>query len=1456
MDFDLSTAVEVEDDQSGDFDLGTATPLYDNDQNLENVYREDVNEVISAPQNLNAEEVMYLDDVRNRGKDKSNYLGFAQVPVDYASSFAKGAANTAITIPFTMEGSTRMQVGEARAEILSRPFKFSDLGYVFDPIKSPSDVAKSNATIARIFMSREDELAEVMEAKKLAVSGRKVIDKNRKWIEDNGFQRPEGGKGVAFDLGGAGTTIGFSVGLSLLTKNPAAAAGLFGAIQKSDTYVEARDAGFSIDDADTLSSVMGMAEGGLEFIGMSYFLKAGAASGAVKRLGFRALEEAMQEGSQQTAEEILAQTSGMREVDLEGGIGRVAYSMMIGGIAGGSVSAMVEIGTRSAQEEDIDISQETIQKIAESVAKSPQDIVDAFAEIIDQEASPLTMDEQSSGQVAGIIQQFFNGEDVDISTLSEKDRAIATDILNNVEQSLEEIKAQTGDNILPVPRKSYRTLAEFIKVNGGLKVDTGEARRFTRKESPQLKGVANRNGTLSLDDAREMAAEAGYISDEADINDFLYALENEAIGIPSIARTDMEAYQAREDIIEYNDRVAYENELILESVKQVKSFKAAFKKGVRAAKKDTKAAQEAVISALDASPLSDNDKAKFIKAIKNIQTPGQLRKAAPEIQRRVEELLNREALRTQKATLTKLLSKKSIGTQTVSGKKKGKFDVETQERLDELSKLWSMTNEQALQRVDDSIWEGLDPLQSKIVGIKAFPKEATATDVAMVIAEVKAIKELGLAKAQALFDMNASIAKQARDEISGFINRKGDILENPPKQTLRRSAAKSVRGIFSRLSESWDDIIDRVAPQSTADKYLDVTMEVQRMKGIRRAQGDKLIKSIMDVYGFKTPQQALEFMDDSNVVVNIGKYVDMKGRTRTLKYSKSEARKLWMEAQDKKLLEQTIQSENGNAYTDEMLSDIFGILNEQDFAFARAQLDIYEDFYDQINEVYKRVYGVNLPKADFYSPIRRKVDGQEANQDAFLRDVQFRRAIATATGLKLRDKNASSALAKQSDIAVFNSHIAEMSHFISFREKTQLLDKIFMDGNLREEIEVAYGRDFMKQIDQEREAIAGIGNSNADVLSRTINTLNRNFATSVLGLKAKIGMSQLSSYFAYAENIPTSAFIGGTRDFFVNYKEAIKVLSTSELVRERGGSPEADIAKYGGLIESDSRLLKKIDRKRENLVDYSLIFTRLGDRAAIYVGGWPVYKYHIDNGATHEQAILEFEKQTARTQQSSDVDKMSILQKDSPIVRSLTMFMSAPMAQYRGEVRAFRKFFFKKEITKADFAKRLAIYHVLIPQFYQALANGILFGEWDNEDQFRALILGSLNGIPIIGDMVNKAFRSVQGKRNSEVGLFKWTNEVVDSLENVFDTAQSAIDGDFEAMLEILLDMGKTAVSTGAGLPVPQVEQAIEGTGDFLDQNYKTGVLKWLGFPDSVAEGDNDSGGSQRQSGQFKRMAF
>ena len=136
-----------------------------------------------------------------------------------------------------------------------------------------------------------------------------------------------------------------AVGLSIVTKSPTAASTVFGLYQKGNIYQEAREKGLTPKKAGELSTVAGVIEGGLEYVGLDFMLS--KFGGSIKSTLIRAGSEGVQEWLQQFGENIVTQAGGVREFtgmdSLLEGTGR---SALIGVMLGLPVGVSISIAER------------------------------------------------------------------------------------------------------------------------------------------------------------------------------------------------------------------------------------------------------------------------------------------------------------------------------------------------------------------------------------------------------------------------------------------------------------------------------------------------------------------------------------------------------------------------------------------------------------------------------------------------------------------------------------------------------------------------------------------------------------------------------------------------------------------------------------------------------------------------------------------------------------------------------------------------------------------------------------------------------------------------------------------------------------------------------------------------------------------------------------------------------
>ena len=128
---------------------------------------------------------------------------------------------------------------------------------------------------------------------------------------------------------------------------------------------------------------------------------------------------------------------------------------------------------------------------------------------------------------------------------------------------------------------------------------------------------------------------------------------------------------------------------------------------------------------------------------------------------------------------------------------------------------------------------------------------------------------------------------------------------------------------------------------------------------------------------------------------------------------------------------------------------------------------------------------------------------------------------------------------------------------------------------------------------------------------------------------------------AYADRVPIKNFVGGMADWAnpAGWKEITKTLNDSPYIQERykkGWDRDVALA-----MQKDAQSI--LAGKGANFKNAMMFLTKYGDKAAIMVGGWPVYKFNknkaLEAGATpenaHQAGLREFEFATRQSPNSN-----------------------------------------------------------------------------------------------------------------------------------------------------------------------------------------------------------------------------
>lgn len=288
------------------------------------------------------------------------------------------------------------------------------------------------------------------------------------------------------------------------------------------------------------------------------------------------------------------------------------------------------------------------------------------------------------------------------------------------------------------------------------------------------------------------------------------------------------------------------------------------------------------------------------------------------------------------------------------------------------------------------------------------------------------------------------------------------------------------------------------------------------------------------------------------------------------------------------------------------------------------------------------------------------------------------------------------------------------------------------------------------------------------------------------------------------------------------------------MMQGRGDTFEREIKTQVDAINSVKDFLGVDERYK--FTHFMLGGMRMGDRGAIYLGGYAMYRYDTEvKKMSHEQALEHFESFTNSTQQSPDPFELSMtLASQNPVVHLMTVFTQFPTQLFNAEMRAIANW---RTVPKTETARKLFVYHILLPQLWTLTLNRF---KWDNVDNLAALILGPFDALYIVGDVMQNAIRFLAAKALREKAPnMKIGGDIVESVAKSMFDLMEAVPKVFKqggpslkTSLEIINDLAiATAPVTGAaGGLLRYGTGVVEGARRAAREDYLNAFWKWMGY--------------------------
>lgn len=1278
-----------------------------------------------------------------------------------------------------------------------------------DLIMGGKEKAKEQAQIRRF--KADPELAEIGEITAISgdlanTLGRKVrnlgmvwynaaqerYERNFKFVQEGETEHP-----VATMLADAGTSLLASVGLFAIS-GPGAAGIAFGILSGGESYLTSQQQGQYRGLSAALGIVDGTVEGALEYIGLDAFMRFGGGRLAVTAK--RAITEALQEGLQTGKQGVLQTVFGAREYTEDTLVEILTESLVaagIGGITGGAVGANVAISTH--------------RNVRNMLMKE-------FG--FDKKESTAVADEWISRVMDEATNISFEMGGFEASDYQYADREV-----NKMHRQLEKKQSRQKETPqdTPIPEGTV-TEAPDIAREGRLMELQQRLKANQKQETIQRRLIEERKKNEKPTKQEEQRLEK-ILKEQADIE-----VEQDIIRLRKTGNIT--------GTIDIKSK-KYERIRLKYAQKQAQRFREGFLKGRKIAKSDIKSFQAYLTEMIDkATYLTDKQKVRYLKTVKSIQTETQFNKRLAFLETKLQEMQTENIKQTYIQAVDRLLKKV---------KKTDKLDAETKAIIDKAVKL---------RRDDFASVTDFNLAETPDVETLILHNIAALNGLFVSAAQAKAAYEnladlfsLGrqhfenMRKARKQFYDNligqvlSELSGRPADEIDLEIQTGHEIkIKNSPIKVLSNMMLmwRNYPGLLTDLASD----IETEPGESSVELIGDVWAATRTQEYVKQVSVAKLLDAYKTAFGLQTDAQVWQrIQEEENDTVTI----PLKERTAVI--DRMQARAKWMEWQQE---EGRSKLENGNGFTEETIEVIEDFLTPGDIAFIQAQRELYDDLYGKVNPIFTSFKGLNLPYRDHYSHFTADISQiQEGVESASVIDYMLGEAgrgpaVDSKSALK-KLSGAKYGLAYKRDVFTMQKYISDMSHFIGFAKTVTMLEKVFKNPRVRKLIETQKGPEFYQQLREYIDIFAsGRIDSNASAGWNWLKRMRLNFVKGVLAVKPTIGVKQLLSTVLYNEEMPTGKFIEGILDL----PRAIKAgdldpLINNSYMQSRGYRLERDLIQLQTEIEQ-ARSVLATNPTWERV---SFFMMRLGDRAGILAGGWSYYKYLTQDQNMDPAAALDKVLRLANsTQQSPDIAQMPAALRDkNPLVRILGTFKLTPSQYYNRYMDALAS---AGKISKKDLAKKIFIYHLLLPNLYQWVVNAF---RWEPQDQLRASILGPFGEVLILGDLlynivgwsVAQMYGDDWKTRPSDDISAAYIKDVVDVLDFIKDFADNGVGfGDVVDGIKELSTVVAPVVGPYAGATrfAADIGRGLE-TMTKPRPDYSEAVRQMIGYSDYAIEG-------------------
>lgn len=793
------------------------------------------------------------------------------------------------------------------------------------------------------------------------------------------------------------------------------------------------------------------------------------------------------------------------------------------------------------------------------------------------------------------------------------------------------------------------------------------------------------------------------------------------------------------------------------------------KEDTEVSKRVKELAQEQYIDFIKNQHLSGDNKVKMLSKVDEINSFNDLVRVVRRVVPQIQRLIEIEKKHIQKRNIDIILGK------TKPKKRTKQFSTYTYNTLFEelrdinrlskkgaeakISKIMSEMEKRELEGKETFTWQ--DVIKNKMLHYKSLGMEASSQLMASLHND---LLELYMEANQKGFE--AKIEKQER---------RAEMIKEVVDYVDTHEASKNFISRLFNHKEKSDDlyikntnfygISNALFGKKWADEHEMVTVLNQVQKDIYYRH-DKMIKAAKKIY--KTDSRDIlkvimgEKNDESQFILksNDGAVDDI---------SIMQIMDFYIGMKNSKTKKQLLRNyevfdEEGNQITNQ-LEDLFGNLTQEDKEFADWLQKDLEKNYDKLNELYIKMYGIDMPQEENYFP---RTSERAEKQLGFDNVSGINAFSPTDTISGIMKERATIVKPKATNvIKKYNQNIGDYYYMIDAFEKFKDIYDVITSSGVKNSINQKYSKDTYTALMNNIKAMSLSGQyfHYPDIEKKANRIINRIIASKI-AINPDVFLKQAISFTNYMEKMPVADFLKYQAEFWANPKKAIEFM-------EEFDKPFFESRKNAGLqTEAIARMTRELgmygDGSKEKVELFGLsvpvgvvynwgkwmgFAVKYGDIASIYLGGYSRVKYLLDSGMSVDEARKVFEKETLQSQQDSSPASLASYQMHKQgFVKLLTAFLNAP-AQYQRKMFDADIQWRRGEISDMQFFKTVVNFGVIQPALYVLLTNA-LRGLWSGGDEEESLLDGVVSqvltspfqGIPLLGGLSTNLTSNIEAK--------------------------------------------------------------------------------------------------------------